>query len=144
LLIRAFLKREATGDDSRKRTDVDAGEPDRVDALPFQVRRPQGDLLEEARRHYASGNYDEAIIYFYSFLLVELDKGQLIRLARGKTNRQYLREIRRQPLLFELLETTMIAFEDVFFGRHSLGRDRFESCFHRLGEFESQIQEAAV
>jgi hypothetical protein len=145
LLIRTFLANETVSDDSRKRAVIGTDEDvDRVDALPFKVRRPRGDLLEEARRHYEDGNYNEAIIYFYSYLLVELDKGQLIRLTRGKTNRQYLREIRPRPLLFELLEMTMIAFEDVFFGHHALGRDRFESCFHRLDEFETQIREAAA
>ena len=67
-----------------------------------------------------------------------------IRLTRGKTNRQYLREIRRRPRLVELLEMTMIAFEDVFFGHHALGRARFESCYHRLDEFETQVREAVV
>ena len=117
---------------------------DRVEALPFEVRRPQGDLLSEARRHYEAGNYNEAIIFFYSYLLVELDKSQLIRLTRGKTNRQYLREVRRQPLLHELLSLTMVAFEDVFFGHHQLPRSRFETCFRRLDEFEAHLQETVA
>jgi hypothetical protein len=145
LLVRAFLRNESVSPASD--TEISVGtedDVDRVEALPFKVRRPKGDLLAEARRHYEAGNFNEAIVYFYSYLLVELDKGQLIRLTRGKTNRQYLREVRRQPLLFEVLELTMIAFEDVFFGHHMLLRDRFERCFHRLTEFESRIQEAVA
>jgi hypothetical protein len=145
LLIRTFLRSEANPARSQQKAIIGTDDDvDRVEALPFKVRRPRGDLLEEARRHYQAGNYNEAIIYFYSYLLVELDKSQLIRLTRGKTNRQYLREIRRQPLLFELLEKTMIAFEDVFFGHHSLDRSRFETCFNRLDEFEARIEEAAA
>jgi hypothetical protein len=145
LLVRSFLESETLADAALSRAVIGTDDDvDRVDALPFKVRRPRGDLLEEARRQYEAGNYNEAIIYFYSYLLVELDKGQLIRLTRGKTNRQYLREIRRRTSLCELLEMTMIAFEDVFFGHHSLGRDRFESCFHRLDEFETQIREAVA
>jgi hypothetical protein len=145
LMMRAFLESESVADASVKRAVIGTDDDvDRVDALPFKVRRPRGDLLEEARRQYEAGNYNEAIIYFYSYLLVELDKGQLIRLTRGKTNRQYLREIRRRRSLFELLEMTMIAFEDVFFGHHLLGRERFELCFRRLDEFETQVREAVV
>jgi hypothetical protein len=31
----------------------------------------------------------------------------------------------------------MVAFEDVFFGNHPLDRNRFESCWTRLDEFEA-------
>ena len=51
------------------------------------------DLLAEARRHYQAGNYGAAIVYLFSFQLVQLDQRQIIRLAKGKTNRQYLREV---------------------------------------------------
>jgi hypothetical protein len=145
LLVRAFMRSESGA--ARSQTEASVGtdeDVDRVEALPFQVRRPKGDLLAEARRQYEAGNYGEAIIYFYSYLLVELDKSHLIRLTRGKTNRQYLREIRRQPTLHDLLGMTMVAFEDVFFGHHRLQRDRFERCYHRLDEFQAQLREAAV
>ena len=67
----------------------------RVEALPFLAERPRGDLLALARRHYFEGNYSEAIIYLFSYELVALDKLALVRLVRGKTNRQYLRELAR-------------------------------------------------
>ena len=145
LLVHAFLRSEAgaarTQQELATGTDDDI---DRVEALPFQVRRGTGDLLAEARRYYEAGDYNEAIVYLYSYLLVELDKSQFIRLTRGKTNRQYLREVRRQPLMYNVLEMTMIAFEDVFFGRHALNRGRFEQCYDRLDEFEARIQEVTV
>ncbi len=68
---------------------------DQVEALPFLAERPRGDLLGQARRHYEQGNYSEAIIYLFSYQLVELDKVSRIQLAKGKTNRQYLRELAR-------------------------------------------------
>ncbi len=74
------------------------------------------DLLAEARRHYQAGNYGAAIVYLFSFQLVQLDKRQIIRLAKGKTNRQYLREVGPRAALLRLVEQTMVAFEDVFFG----------------------------
>jgi hypothetical protein len=107
-----------------------------VEALPFLVNRSRADLLGEARRHYQLGNYSEAIIYLFSYELVELDKFSLIRLAKGKTNRQYVREAARVQSLANSLALTMNAFEDVFFGRRALDRAGFEACFSRLSEFE--------
>ena len=137
LLIKALLRNEvadlATAGSSV--ADDSVQEVDRIENLPFQVRRPRGDLLGEARRHYDAGNFGEAIIYLFSYQLVQLDKSHLIRLAKGKTNRQYLREVRSQRDLGSLLAATMFTFEDVFFGNHRLGRSRFESCWNRLDDF---------
>ncbi len=145
LLIRAALKRESFD------ADVTEGEPtegdtdaDRVEKLPFDVKRPQSDLLGEAQRQYEQGNFNEAVIYLFSYQLVQLDKRAIIRLTRGKTNRQYLLETRTQPPLFELLENTMIAFEDVFFGNRTLSRRRFETCFHRLDEFHNHLEQVSA
>jgi len=142
LLVRAFLDRESADAASSAEAPVGpSSQIDRVEQLPFRLRGGQSDLLGEARRHYEAGNYGEAVIYLFSHQLVELDRNQFIRLTRGKTNRQYLREIRRQLSLKEMLELTMIAFEDVFFGNHRLDRARFEACWNRLDEFHGLVQE---
>ena len=107
------------------------------------LNRPRSNLLEEARRQYEAGNFAEAIIYLFSYQLVELDKSQLIRLAKGKTNRQYLREIGARPRLAALLNHTMIAFEDVFFGDHDLDRERFEKCWAERDNLIQQLEENA-
>jgi hypothetical protein len=146
LLIRAYLQREdvsataATGASQKAAAD----DATRIEALPFRIRRGPLSLLEEARRHYEQGDLQQAIIYLFSYQLVEMDKQQIIRLAKGKTNRQYLREIRRRGPLQSLVGQTMVAFEDVFFGAHPLAPARFESCWGRLDEFESLIAEQAT
>ncbi|MEZ6114136.1 MAG: DUF4129 domain-containing protein [Pirellulaceae bacterium] len=147
LLIWAFLKGEAAlAKAAGKEEDEEVEETDveRIERLPFQVDRPQTDLLGEARRQYEAGNFAEAVIYYFSYQLVQLDKHHWIRLAKGKTNRQYLREVRQQAALREMLEATMFAFEDVFFGHHPLSRDRFENVWRRLDEFQSQVQQTGA
>ncbi len=146
LLIRAYLDREtrAARESSRQAARRSPAEADRVTALPFQVRRPESDLLGEARRHYERGEYSEAIIYLYSHQLVELDKAQLIHLARGKTNRQYLREARASCGAGDVLQATMTLFEKSFFGHHPIRREQFESCWNRLSEFEQYLTPVAV
>lgn len=109
----------------------------RLEALPFPAAQGQLDLLGEARTLYQQGNYGQAVLYLFSFQLAQLDKQQIIRLTKGKTNRQYLREIGPRRLLRRLVGQTMVAFEDVFFGNHTLDRARFESCWSRLDEFQS-------
>ena len=142
LLTRIYYKREAqaAGRAHEAALEKIADSADRVEALPLEVRRHAGTLLEEARRHYEAGNYAEAIVYLFSHQLWQLDKRHLIRLALGKTNRQYLREITSMTPLARLIEATMLAFEDVFFGQRAIDRARFESCWSRLDEFDRLTQ----
>ena len=116
-----------------------AADKARIESLPFPVRPGKRDLLDEVRRLYDAGDYSQAIIYLYSYQLVQLDRQQIIRLAKGKTNRQYVREVPAGTRLQRLLEDTMVAFEDVFFGQRALERGRFELCWSRVDEFQSLV-----
>jgi hypothetical protein len=132
---RAFLTRDTrlSADISQKTA---PSARDRIESLPFPIAVGNLNLLEEARRLYQHGEYSKAIVYLFSYQLVELDKRHLIRLTKGKTNRQYLREVGSRMSLRQLVEQTMIAFEDAFFGHYPLDQTRFESCWFRVGEFE--------
>ncbi|MCA9189025.1 MAG: hypothetical protein R3E01_35885 [Pirellulaceae bacterium] len=123
--------------------DLEPEHATRIENLPFDLRRPTTDLLGEAERLYAAGHYGEAMVYLYSYQLVHLDKNHLIRLARGKTNRQYLRELRRRVELRFLLEVTMVAFEDFFFGNHPIDRKRFEQSWNQLEQFHQRVAEGS-
>ena len=96
-------------------------------------------MLDQARNFYQAGNYAAAIIYLFSHQLVQLDRRQIIHLAKGKTNRQCLREVGQAEMLRQLVGQTLVAFEDVFFGHHDIDRRRFEACWSRLPEFESLL-----
>jgi len=145
LLVRVCRRWQGSSAKSRTESSMSDGQQDadRIEALPFPVRSGRLDLLGETRSHYLHGNYGQAIIYLFSFQLVRLDRQQIIRLTKGKTNRQYLREVGPRWALRRLLEQTMVAFEDVFFGNRRLDRARFESCWSRLDEFESLAAEGA-
>lgn len=142
-LVRAYLRLE-------QRRERDVGEhvqvltdEARIEQLPFNVREPNADLLEQARRFYQDGDFNEAIVYLYSYMLLHLDKNRCIRLSKGKTNRQYLGELRQVPNLFSLLERTMISFEEAFFGKHRLERDDFEASWRQLDKFHETVTETA-
>jgi hypothetical protein len=145
MLIRAFLDREAKNakqSDSEDADDEDGAAP--LDALPTRVAPAKGGLLEEARRQYETGNYNAAIVYLYSFELLRLDQTQMLRLARGKTNREYLRELAGRPELYGILAMTLVPFEDAFFGEHKLSRERFEACWNQVERFNRLIEQAAT
>jgi hypothetical protein len=137
LLLRAFWRRErrrSRGDD-----EATAGGADRIESLPVPaVDRPR-DLLDEAQRCRQCGDYGRAIVFLFSHELWQLDKHGRIRLARGKTNRQYLREIRSWPALRGLVEQTVGVFEDFFFGHHAVEQFAFEACWSRLDEFDALV-----
>ncbi|WP_254510396.1 DUF4129 domain-containing protein [Anatilimnocola floriformis] len=138
-LVKAFLQGEQTQTEGTKFIDT-SSDVDRVEDLPFQIKKPTGDFLSEAQRLYEAGQYSEAIVYLFSYQLVALDKRHVIRLAKGKTNRQYLRETRSREMIKQVLQRTMISFEDVFFGHHNLSRERFEECWRQLDEFHQQLE----
>jgi hypothetical protein len=142
LIVRVIRQLRGDRAPPRRQRDDPLVTADRVEALPFLRERPLGDLLALARQHYEQGNYSEAIIYLFSYQLVELDRSTVIRLARGKTNRQYLREAGRLQPVKRLLERTMITFEEVFFGRRALDRSGFESCWNEMGQFENLLSQA--
>ncbi|MDG2384382.1 MAG: hypothetical protein P8N76_22125 [Pirellulaceae bacterium] len=113
---------------------------DRIEKLPFSVDCPRGDFLSEARRLYQNGQYQEAIVYLFSYQLIKLDEFHFIRLSKGKTNRQYLVELRGRDQVRKMVSSTMLAFEDVFFGHYSLSKERFESCWEQLDEFHEIVR----
>lgn len=114
-----------------------------IEALPFPLERRPVNLLDEARRRYEAGDYAKAVVFLFSHQLVELDRRRLIHLTRGKTNRQYLRELLAHPTLHALVEPTMVAFEEVFFGNRPLERERFEQCWRGLDQFNAHLQTEA-
>lgn len=138
-LILAAWGMRGQDDGSRARPESRAG-PNHVEAIPVPGISAGVDLLDEARRFYEQGDFSRAVVCLFAHELLELDRMQIVRLARGKTNRQYLREVGRRTALRQLVEQTMVAFEDVFFGNRSIDRARFESCWTRLPEFDSLVQ----
>jgi len=148
MLVTAFLRREvrraAVGATDKSKTMVLSSE--RIEALPVDAQTAITDLLAAARQSYQRGDLARAIVLLFSHQLVELDRHQLLRLTKGKTNRQYLREVRRQGsaagALVPLVERTMLLFEQAFFGNYPPSPEQFQSCWSRVEEFQSLLQQS--
>lgn len=141
VLVRAYLRSE------RRKALIESEsaalpartDSERIENLPFPVAA-HGDFLVEARRCYEAGEFSQAIVFLFSYQLVRLDREQFLHLTRGKTNRQYLRELRPHAGLSQMFATTMTRFEEVFFGKHPLDRPRFEECWLQLDAFHALLQ----
>ena len=107
--------------------------------LSFDVDFSGGDFCAEAEKAYRSGDLRSAIIYLFSYVLVSLDQKGHIRLRKGKTNREYLREIRGQTGLAKFYQRVMVPFEETFFGDYQLDQKEFESCWSQLGQFQKDV-----
>jgi hypothetical protein len=111
----------------------------KVSDLPFEIEQPIIGLRAQAERLRNSGDYSKAIIYLYSYLLVELDTAHCIRLERGKTNGAYMRELRCWNDLAHFMRSTIRMFEFVYFGRRQIDRDVFEELWSQVPNIEETL-----
>ena len=142
VLIWMYLKMDKRTHNTSELEDYDNEEmvAERIKQLPFELNREQpGNLAEQAKQHAQTGNYGRAMMFLFSHVLLSLDKNELIRLKKGKTNRQYLRELRQHNKLSNYYQQVMIPFEDAFFGNHRISESRFEECWNDLSHFESNL-----
>ncbi len=143
-MVRKYIRDERSRFSDIAAIDPRANSLDRVEALPMEVDEGVTDLLAEARRRQQSGDLSGAITYLFSHQLLELDRHHLIRLVKGKTNRQYLREIKRnarQPEpLHGIVRETVALFEAAFFGKHPPREADFASCWNQVEDFNSELR----
>ena len=111
-----------------------------IKQLPFELDSPTGDFRQQAHAACAAGDYQRAMTYLFSHVLVTLDQKGLVRLRRGKTNRQYLRELRSHQPIANYYQHVMVPFEASFFGDHELSKTDFETCWGRLDQFQSDVE----
>ena len=116
----------------------------RIEELPFQMQ-PQIDSDFEGRAQAAAkaGNYSEAVMLLFSFLLLNLDRKGLIHLQRGTTNRQYLQQIYHQDHLPDFFVQLMEPFEKSFFGGHTIDQKTFEKCWSNMESAKQRLGQVA-
>lgn len=105
LLRRKFLDRQKT----EKKERVILGEKLAADETSHN-------LFSEAERLAREGNLRAAIRKGYIALLCELSDRKIIGLANHKTNRDYLRDVRKRPELYQNMNALTNNFETVWYG----------------------------
>ncbi len=125
----------------------DLSRPDRslaesIRHLPFEMDVTKGDFRQQAQTAYQSGDFRGALIFLFSHVLVTLDQAKLVRLKKGKTNRQYLRELSPSPPLVSYYGDVMVPFEQTFFGDYPITKNTFEQCWRGLDDFQHTVKTA--
>ena len=141
MLVMTFLYIESTK--SEETESSGRSRKQSIEQLPFDLDSADGDFQSAAEAAYRSGDLRKAIIYLYSHVLVTLDQNRLIRLRKGKTNRQYLREVQRHQGVSGYFQQVMLPFESVFFGDHEMDAEQFQQCWSGLNRFHSQVKDNA-
>lgn len=98
------------------------------------VDQPEAEWLKLAEQHRASGNLRLALRALYLSTLAALGRTGLISLARGKTNLDYLRELRRRAKrmsadFIPAFRSNLGLFEQSWYGAHPVTEqtlDQFE------------------
>ena len=114
-----------------------------IQQLPFELDGDSGDFRKAAHDEFLAGNYRKAMIYLFSHVLVSLDQQGHIRLRKGKTNRQYLNELRPYRSLANFYQRVMVPFEATFFGDHDLEKQDFEVCWNQLDDFHKDVDQTS-
>ena len=140
VLIYKFLKIESSSDSDlvNKRKLLSES----IEQLPFDLQVRNGDFLRLARTEYEAGDLRRAIILLYSHVLVTLDQNERIELKKGKTNRQYLKEVWQDPRVSKYFKSVMLPFESAFFGNHEPDAQGFERCWAGLEEFHQRVNQS--
>jgi hypothetical protein len=110
--------------------------------LPVELEQAVGGLRAQAAALRDQRDYSKAIVYLFSYLLVELDSASCIGLAKGKTNYRYLRELASFPSLQLRLRRVITLFEEAYFGRKTITKEQFDTVWEDLPAFEAAIKVA--
>jgi hypothetical protein len=81
--------------------------------------RSASDLFDEAEALAREGNLRSAIRKGYIALLCELSDRKLLGLAKYKTNRDYLGDVRKNARLFENMQDATGTYERSWYGSHT-------------------------
>ena len=126
VIVRYFLNRRDTAVTHERRKSQPA--PVHYDALPTRSRG--NDLLQDATEAVERGDLQAAIVFYYSHVLVSLHRAGVIFLAKGKTNRQYGREVEtRLSDERSAFDAIRQLFEAAYFGGYDVPRDAFTTIW---------------
>ena len=113
----------------------------RIETLAVEARERYDDLETAAEEALGRGDLRSALIFFFSWILVEMDKRDAVVLDKGKTNLEYWRELEGRPRLRDIYHNVMKRFERVYFGGFSISRQEFDKVWNLRGPFSEIMRE---
>lgn len=133
----------------RRRTAASAGAPVPLAAVPREEElaadeMPEDEWQRRASRFLSLGDFRQAVRALYLGSLAFLAARGTITLARGKSNRDYERELlRRQrvrPEVPAVFAESVAAFERVWYGRHTATPETAEALSRNLDAIRTRLE----
>lgn len=97
------------------------------------------ELEDPIREAIDKGMFRKATRLLYLKALRELQERSLIQWRREKTNRQYLRELKRRDLKPLFQDITFI-FEYIWYGEFQVDKDHFNSAYSAFLQFDQALR----
>lgn len=120
----------------KKKTEDPYERARRIETLASEAAERYDDLLNAAIDALAGNDVRMALIYYFSWLLVEMDKREFVFLNKGKTNLEYWRELEGYDELRSIYRRVMKEFETVYYGGEPVSRGEFERVWELRTPFE--------
>jgi len=139
LVVWVFMNSKVDIDSAPVSSRSDRSIAESIRHLPFEMDVKKGDFRQQSQAAYDAGDFRMALVFLFSHVLVTLDQAKLVRLKKGKTNRQYLRELSPNRPLGDYYGDVMVPFEQTFFGDYPITKEVFEGCWHGLDGFQSEV-----
>ena len=115
-----------------------------VTDLPFQTEADIDNPRLALDKAMQERQWSQAVIYALILLLTEFHKKQLIQLRPGKTNRNYLQELKRAPKeLRSCLGNSIQLFERSFFGHIEINPNDAKQLYQHVRRTCDHLQREA-
>lgn len=113
----------------------------RIETLAVEARPRYDDLDKAADEARDRGDRRAALIFFFSWILVEMDKRSVALLDKGKTNLDYWRELKDRPQIQKIYRLVMDKFERVYFGGVEISSEELDEIWSLRAPFEELMNE---
>jgi hypothetical protein len=141
-ILMSWIRRDR-GPLSIRRDGARPGIADGFGELPDGIRSHDSDPWAEANRRRAAGDLAGAVVCLFAHQLISLNHMGLIRLAPGRTGRQYVSSLRNRELI-DSVGATLGLFEEVYYGRSLPTAQAFEAVWNQALRFEERRRGAEV
>ena len=112
-----------------------------TDALEERVEDPDS-LLAVARELAASGQFHRAYRAIFLAILLRMDKVELIRFDRSRTNGEYLRSLRAHPDVLAWMRPLANDFDFRWYGGHPVDEPDYRRALSLYERFTAELQKS--